>query len=152
MNKKYIVQLAPDQRVTLEQLTRSGTTAASVQCHARILLKADTAAEQAAWTDSTIAAALCISVATVERIRKLFVQEGLDAALERKPTTRPSQRKLDGAQEAHLVALTCSPPPEGAQRWTLALLADKLVELQIVDSIARDTVRLTLKKTNLNPG
>ena len=152
MNKKYIVRLTAEQRATLEQRTRTGTTAASVQRHARILLKADTADDGPAWEDVAIAAALDVSVPTVERVRKRFVQTGLEGALARKPTTRRSQRKLDGVGEAQLVAITCSPPPEGADRWTLALLADKLVELKVVDAIARDTVRLTLKKTNSSRG
>ena len=152
MNKKYIVRLTAEQRATLEQRTRTGTVAASIQRHARILLKADTADDGPAWDDATIAAALEVSVPTVERVRKRFVQAGLDGALARKPTTRRSQRKLDGVGEAQLVAITCSPPPEGADRWTLALLADKLVELKVVDAIARDTVRLTLKKTNSSRG
>jgi transposase len=152
MNKKYIVRLTAEQRVTLEQYTRTGTVAASVQRHARILLKADTADNGPAWEDAAIAAALDVSVPTVERVRQRFVQAGLDGALRRKPTTRRSQRKLDGVGEAQLVAITCSPPPEGAERWTLALLATKLVELKLVDAIARDTVRLTLKKTNSSRG
>jgi hypothetical protein len=152
MNKKYIVELSSDQRAMLEQLTRTGTTAASVQRHARILLKADSSSDGPAWADAAIAASVEVSLPTVERVRRLFVDQGLDAALKRKPSTRPSQRKLDGAAEAQLVAITCSPPPDGAERWTLALLADKLIELKVVDSIARDTVRLTLKKTNSNPG
>ena len=152
MNKKYIVQLTPDQRTTLEQLTRTGTTTAAKQRHARILLKADAAPEGPAWEDAAIAAAVEVSIPTVERVRRQFVTVGLDAALQRKPTTRPSQRKLDGAQEAQLIAIACSPAPEGAERWTLALLADKLVELNVVESIARDTVRVALKKTNLSRG
>ena len=152
MNKKYIVRLTAEQRATLEQRTRTGTAAASVQRHARILLKADLADDGPACDDVAIAAALDVSVPTVERVRKRFVQAGLDGALARKPTTRRCQRKLDGVGEAQLVAITCSPPPEGADRWTLALLADKLVELKVVDSIARDTVRLTLKKTNSSRG
>lgn len=152
MNKKYIVQLTPDQRTMLEHRTRTGTTTAAVQRHARILLKADTAAGGPAWTDAAIAAAVEVSVPTVERVRRQFVTAGLDGALRRKPTSRASQRKLDGVQEAHLAAIACSPPPDGAERWTLALLADKLVELKIVDSIARDTVRVALKKTRSNRG
>jgi transposase len=152
MNKKYIVQLTPDQRATLEALTRTGTTTAAMQRHARILLKADTGLDGPAWEDAAIAAAVEVSVPTVERIRRQFVTQGLDAALRRKPTTRPSQRKLDGVQEAQLAAIACSPPPEGAERWTLALLADKLVELNVVDSIARDTVRVALKKTRSSRG
>jgi hypothetical protein len=152
MNKKYIVELTSTQRTMLEQLTRTGTTAAFVQRHARILLKADSSPDGPACGDAAIAAAVEVSVPTVERVRHLFVDKGLDAALKRKPTTRASQRKLDGVAEAQLVAITCSPPPEGAERWTLALLADKLVELKVVDAIARDTVRLTLKKTNSSRG
>lgn len=152
MNKKYIVQLTPDQRATLEQLTRTGTMTAAKQRHARILLKADAGPEGPAWEDAAIAAAVEVSIPTVERVRRQFVTVGLDAALQRKPTTRPSQRKLDGAQEAQLIAIACSPPPEGAERWTLALLADKLVELNVVESIARYTVRVALKKTSLSRG
>ncbi len=152
MNKKYIVQLTPDQRATLEHLTRTGTTTAAVQRHARILLKADAGPAGPAWEDATIATAVEVSIPTVERVRRQFVTAGLEAALHRKPTTRASQRKLDGAQEAQLAAIACSPPPEGAERWTLALLADKLVELKVVDAIARDTVRLALKKTRSSRG
>lgn len=147
MNKKYVVRLTAEQRTSLEQLTRIGTTAAAVQRHARILLKADTGADGPGWQDDAIAAAVEVSRPTVERVRRKFVLGDLDAALQRKPTTRASQRKLDGAAEAHLVTLACSSPPAGVKRWTLALLADKLVELKLVDSIARDTVRVALKKT-----
>jgi len=152
MNKKYIVELTPEQRTWLEQLTRTGTTTAAKQRRARILLKADTSPDGPAWTDTAIAAAVEVSLPTVERVRRLFVMGGVDLALERKPTTRPSQRKLDGAQEAILASIACSPPPNGAEHWTLALLGDKLVELKVVDSIARDTVRLALKKTNSSRG
>ncbi|MBA3947768.1 MAG: helix-turn-helix domain-containing protein [Herpetosiphonaceae bacterium] len=146
MNKKYMVHLPSDQRARLEQLTRTGTATAAVQRHARILLKADTTADGPAWEDAAIAAAVEVSVPTVERVRREFVTHGLDVALQRKPTTRASQRKLDGVQEAQLAAIACSPPPEGAEHWTLSLLADKLVELKVVDAIARDTVRVALKK------
>ncbi len=152
MNKKYIVHLTPDQRTMLEQLTRTGTTTAAMQRHARILLKADAGPNGPGWEDAAIATAVEVSVPTVERVRRQFVTNGLDMALRRKPTTRPSQRKLDGVQEAQLAAIACSPPPQGAERWTLALLADKLVELKVVDSIARDTVRVALKKTNSSRG
>jgi len=152
MNKKYIVQLTLDQRAMLEHLTRTGTTTAAVQRHARILLKADTGLDGPAWEDAAIAEALEVSVPSVERIRRQFVTAGLEGALRRKPTSRASQRKLDGAQEAQLVAVACSGPPDGAERWSLALLAERLVELKIVDSIARDTVRVALKKTNSSRG
>jgi len=152
MNKKYIVHLTADQRATLDQLMRTATTTAALQRHARILLKADTGRDGPAWEDATIAAALDVSIPTVERVRRQFVTAGLDIALHRKPTTRASQRKLDGVQEAQLAAIACSPPPEGAERWTLALLADKLVELKVVDAIARDTVRVALKNTRASRG
>ncbi len=152
MNKTYIVHLTSDQRTMLEQLTRTGTTTAAMQRHARILLKADAGPNGPGWEDAAIATAVEVSVPTVERVRRQFVTNGLDMALRRKPTTRPSQRKLDGVQEAQLAAIASSPPPQGAERWTLALLADKLVELKVVDSIARDTVRVALKKTNSSRG
>ncbi len=152
MNKKYRVQLRPQEREQLEQVVRTGRTAAATQTRARILLKVDGAEGGPGWPDAAVAAALDVSVATVERVRKRFVTQGLEAATRRKPTTRPKQWKLDGAQEAHLAALACSEPPAGAARWTLRLLADKLVELEVVDSIARDTVRVALKKTRSSRG
>lgn len=152
MNKKYLVQLTADERATLEELTRTGSASAATQRHARILLKADTAEGSPTWQDARIAEAVEVSVPTVERVRRQFVTQGLEAALKRKKPDGPPRRKLDGVQEAHLIAVTCSAPPEGQERWTLALLADKLVELGVVDSIARETVRTVLKKTNLNRG
>jgi transposase len=152
MNKQYRVVLAPDQRHTLEDLVRTGSAPAQTQTHARILLKADCSTDGPAWTDAAIATAYDVSIPTVERVRHAFVTQGLDAALHRKRWSGPSRRKLDGAQEAQLLAITCSASPPGAQRWTLVLLADKLVELKIVDSIAPDTVRTILKKTNSSHG
>ena len=152
MNKKHRVRLLPEERARLEQLIRTGRAAAATQTRARILLKADAAAGGPGWADAAIAAALDVSVATVERARKRFAAQGLEAAIRRKPTTRPPRRKLDGAQEARLIAIACSEPPTGAERWTLALLADKLVELRVVESIARDTVRVALKKTGSSRG
>jgi transposase len=152
MNKKYIVELTAEQRATLEQLTRTGAVTAAMQRHARILLTADTGPDGPAWGDAAIAAAVDVSVPTVQRVRRQFVTAGLEVALHRKPTSRASQRKLDGGQEAQLAAIACSRPPAGAERWTLALLADKLVELKIVESIARDTVRVALKKTRSSHG
>ena len=113
------------------------------------MLKADS---QIGWTDEAISEALEVSISTIERVRERFVEEGVKAALERKAPKRVYQRKLDGETEAHLVALVCSPPPEERSRWTLKLLAAKLVELEYVDSIAPETVRQTLKKMNLSRG
>ncbi len=152
MNKKYLVRLTSEQRATLEEHIRTGAAPALTQFHARILLKADTAEGGPAWRDQQIAEALDVSVPTVERVRKQFVVIGLDAAITRKPTTRASQRKLDGAQEAHLIAIACSPPPKGRARWSVRLLAKRLVELEVVASIGREAVREVLKKTSLNPG
>jgi transposase len=152
VNKKYHIHLTADERTMLEQVVRTGETAALTQSHARMLLKADRSEGGPAWRDRQIADALDVSVGTVERVRRLWVSQGRTVALERKtPTGRP-RRKLDGAQEAQLATIACSPPPDGAERWTLALLADKLVELTVVDSIARDTVRVTLKKTRSSRG
>lgn len=152
MNKKYRVELAPQQRQQLETLIRSGNAPAQTQTHARILLKADCSEGGPAWTDDAIAAACDVSRPTIERVRRAFVTKGLDAALYRKKWTGPSRRKLDGAQEAQLVAVTCGDPPDGYERWTLVLLADKLIELKVVDSITPETVRRVLKKTNSSPG
>ena len=126
----------------------SGKAAAQKLAHARILLKADAAPDGPGWTDEPIAEAVEVSVATVERVRRRFVEQGLEAALVRKPQDRPSRLpKLDGRAEAHLVALACSKPPGGRDEWTMQLLADRLVELRVVDSISDETVRRTLQKT-----
>jgi len=147
--KKYIVTLTEEERVSLEQLVRTGKAAAYKITHARILLKADSSCGGPACTDGQIADALQVGTATVERLRQRFVEEGLDAALCRKKQRRPSrQRTFDGAAEARLVALACSQPPEGRACWTLRLLAEKLVELEVVDSVSHETVRQALKKTS----
>ena len=146
--KKYRVTLTAEERQGLQELIASGKAAAQKLAHARILLKADAAPDGPGWTDERIAEAVELSIATVERVRRRFVEHGLEAALVRKPQDRPSRLpKLDGRAEAHLVALACSKPPEGRTAWTMQLLADKLVELQIVDSISDETVRRTLQKT-----
>lgn len=144
-SKKYIVTLTLSERQQLEKLTQTGKTAAYVITHARILLKADTAQAGGSWLDAEISAALDVGVATIERLRQRFVEEGLEACLKRK--SRVYRRLLDGEQEAHLVALTCSPPPEGQSRWTLRLLSERLVALEIVETVSYETVRQTLKKT-----
>ena len=151
--KKYKVTLTDAERQQLSDLIASGKGAARKLAHARILLKADAADGGPAWPDERIAEAVEVSRATVERVRQRFVEQGLEASLGRKPQDRPSrQRKLDGRAEARLVALACSQPPEGRQEWTMQLLADKLVELRIVDTIADETVRRALKKTRSSRG
>jgi transposase len=145
--KKYIISLSPEERSDLEQVSRTGKVAAYAITHARILLKADVAHVDGSWTDAEISAALDVSVATIERVRQRCVEEGIEACLkQRRRQVQP--RLLDGEQEAHLVALVCSPAPKGRTRWTLRLLRDQLVALEIVESISHETVRQTLKKTN----
>ena len=149
---KYIVRLTAEERTELEDLIRTGKRAASVLIHARILLKADVGAGGPGWDDERIAEAVECGASTVYRVRQALVEEGLPAALFRKKPTGRQYRKLDGAQEAHLIALACGAPPEGRATWTLRLLADRLVELDVVDSISPECVRMTLKKTNLSRG
>jgi hypothetical protein len=151
--KRYKVTLEAEERQQLHDLIAAGRAAARKLSHARILLKADAADGGPAWPDYRIADALEVSTATVERVRQRFVEQGPDAALDRKHRERPAREiKLDGRAEAQLIALACSPPPEGRATWTMQLLADKLVELDVVGSISDETVRLALKKTRSSPG
>lgn len=152
MRKKYHVRLSADERSRLTDLITVGSAAARVQAHARILLKADAGSAGPAWIDADIATAVDVGVRTVERVRERWVLDGLEAALRPKLTTAPRPRKLDGEQEAHLIALACSAPPVGKRRWSVRLLAKELVRLEIVDGIAPETVRTMLKKTTSNPG
>ena len=152
MKKRYIVTLTPEERRMLQEMLSRGKAAARKLMHARILLKADVAAGGPGWNDEAIVEALEVGRATVERVRKEFVEEGLPAALERRKPRRQYRRKLDGEGEAHLVALACQKPPEGHRRWTLKLLADRMVQLEYVDQISYQTVRRTLKKTSSSLG
>jgi len=145
--KSYAVMLTAPERAHLLDLIGAGTAPARKLIHARILLKADQGPDGPAWIDDRIAEALDTSQPTVSRVRKQYVQEGLEKALDRHPPTRVYERKLDGAQEARLIALACSTPPTGQAHWSLRLLADKVVELAIVDAISYQTVRRVLKKT-----
>jgi transposase len=141
MRKLHVVKLTQEERGQLLALTRKGKTSARMLRRAHVLLLADEGIK-----DETIASIVKGSVSTVERTRKRYIQAGIDAALKEKP--RPGvEPRLDGRGEAHLVALACSAPPEGRQQWTMQLLADRLVELELVDSISDETVRRTLKKT-----
>ena len=147
MNKRYIVRLSEEERRQLKDLVGKGRAAAYKICHANILLMAD--ADGPAWGDERIAQALCCHVGTVANVRMRLLERGLEGALERKKQERPSrQRLLDGQKEARLIALACGEPPEGHARWTLHLLADKMVELRVLESISHETVRQALKKTN----
>ena len=146
--KKYIVTLTVEERAHLRNLITKGKAAAYKQWHARILLKTVQGAHGEHWIDEEIEKALDVHPTTVERLRKRFVEEGFEATLQRKEQKNRKAKKIDGRAEAHLVALACGEPPEGRKRWTLKLLADKLVSLEVVDSVRPETVRKTLKKTN----
>ena len=148
---KTEVRLTEEQRVALDKVVHTGTHSAHATRRARILLKADAAGPDA-WPDERIADALDINRMTVSRVRAQFNAEGLDATLHIKKATGRQYRKLDGVQEARLIALACSEPPEGQARWTMKLLADKLVELEVVASIDPATVWRTLKKTSSSRG
>jgi transposase len=145
--KKYLVTLTTDERDQLTALIAAGKAAAQKLAHARILLKADQADGGPAWTDDRIAEAVEVSTATVERVRRRFVEQGVEAALTRKTQDKPSrERVLDGAAEAELIVLACSPPPDERARWTLRMPADKLVQLEVVGTVCTETVRRVLKK------
>ncbi len=146
MAKKYVVRLTGGERKMLLRMVKVGKGAARKLMHARVLLKAD---DGPGWTDVRISDALDVGVRTVESLRKRFVEEGLESALNRKKQVRLSRTPtLDGDGEARLVALACSEAPDGRTRWTLRMLADRLVALEVVDSISYETVRQALKKTN----
>jgi transposase len=147
--KKYVVRLTSEERTKLQRLVSVGRVAARKILHARILLAADQGIDGPAWKDEQIAQGLSAHPRTIANVRQQWVEQGLEAALNRKKQERPSREpKLDGKAEAHLIALRCGEPPEGRMRWTLHLLADKLVELRVVDSLSYETVRRALKKTS----
>jgi transposase len=147
MEKKYIVTLTDPERAELRKLISSGKGAARRLTHARILLKADQG-----LPDRQIATELEVGHATVERVRRRFVEEGLEASLDPHRPDKPRPHKIDGEVEAHLVALACSAPPEGHAHWALRLLADKLVELEYLPAVSHETVRQASKQTSLHPG
>jgi hypothetical protein len=150
--KQYAVRLSEDEREELRRLIAAGTESARKLMHARILLKADQGPDGPGWVDERIAEAVESSQPTVSRVRKTYARQGLAAALNRRPPRREYVRKLDGAAEARLVALSCSQPPTGQARWSLRLLADKLVELEVVEAVSYQTVRRVLEKTSSSPG
>ena len=143
MNKKYLVKLTDEERQGLEALVSQGRTAARKITRAWILLKADVGS---GWSDEQIRTTFAVGLATIYRVRQTFVEEGLDAVLTRRPKSRHRSRTLDGEQEAHLIALACSPAPEGRSRWALRLLANRMVELGHVDTVSHETVRQVLKR------
>jgi hypothetical protein len=153
MKKVFVVRLTEAERSELDALVRKGKGAALTIARARILLKADQGKDGEAQTDAQVAKALSVAAKTVFNVRRRWVEEGLEAALCRKKQDCASRlRKLDGVAEAKLVATCCGPAPQGRARWTLRMLAGKLVELQVVDSISPETVRSTLKKMRLSLG
>ena len=152
MEKRYRVTLTDEERQNLRKLVSVGKGAARRLMRARVVLLADQAEGAPAKSDPEIAEALSCGRATVERVRKQFVEEGLEAALQPRPSTRVYERKMDGRTEAHLIALACGGPPAGRSRWTLRLLGDQMVGLGYVESLSHETVRRTLKKTNLSLG
>lgn len=148
---KVVVRLEAGQREALSRIVKTGTHPAAMVRRAHVLLKTDANGPDG-WPDERIAEALSTSRMTVQRVRQQFAREGLDATLHRKRPTGRQYRKLDGKQEAQLVAIACSPPPEGRGRWTMKLMADKLVEMEVVESIDPATVCRTLKKMRSSPG
>lgn len=152
MREKYKVSLTQEEREFLHDLISARKGPARRLAHARVLLKADEGPGGPGWPDDKIVEAVEVSRSTIERVRKLFVEDGLDAALNRRRPRMSKQRKLDGRQEAQLIALACSKAPEGQKRWTLRLLADKMVELEYVDDLSYETVRRVLKKTRSSHG
>src|SRR2546428_7890691 len=151
VKKKYVVTLSDEERGALRAMIAAGKASARKLMHARILLKAERRGQRE-WEDTRIAAALEVAVSTIKKVRQRLVEEGLEAALVPRPPRREYARKLDGKEEAHPIALACSTPPEGHGRWTLRLLADRMVRLEHVDSLSHETVRQVLKKTRSSRG
>ena len=152
MKKKYVVTLSDEERGALRAMIAAGKASARKLMHARILLKAERRTGHREWEDTRIAAALEVAVSTIEKVRQRLVEEGLEAALVPRPPRREYSGKLGGKEEAHLIALTCSTPPEGHGRWTLRLLADRMVRLEHVESLSHETVRQVLKETQSSRG
>ena len=149
MNTKYLVVLNEEQRQHLEKLTSSGKVSARQMKRAQVLLKSDV---QANWSYEQIMEAFDVSAVTVAAVRRAFVEQGLEATLQRKKPDREYEHILDGEGEAHLIALACSEPPAGRAKWSLRLLQDRFVKLGHADNISYETIRRVLKKTNSNPG
>jgi transposase len=151
--KKYRIILSEEQRHVLQQMIAAGQTPARKLTHARILLKADEGEQGPGWTDDQIHEALEVSLATIQRVRQRCIEHGVEEALNRRPQPeRPEKRKIAGAQEAHLIALSCEPAPQGYQRWSVRLLADRFVVVETGEHVGRETIRRALKKMNSNPG
>jgi hypothetical protein len=152
MNQKYTIELTKEERQHLENITSTGIAPARMMKRAQILLKSDRRIEGASWTYEQICSAFNVTPVTVLNIRKSFVEKGLAATLCRKKPEREYPHALDGEEEAYLVALACSKPPEGRKVWSLRLLKDRLIRLGHVDNISHETIRTVLKKTNSSLG
>lgn len=152
MKRTYLVELTEEERQHLENLTSSGMLPARTMKRAQILLKSDNGPQGSHWTYEQVRQAFDVTQVTIAHVRKSYAEEGLQAALYRKPPKREYKRSLDGEGEAHLVALACSEPPAGYQRWSLRLLRDRFVRLGHVEAISHETIRAVLKKTSSNPG
>ena len=152
MKRTYVLKLTEEERQYLEKLTSSGTLPARTLKRAHILLKSDNGVQGPNWTYEQVRQAFDVTQVTIAHVRKSYVEEGLQAALYRKPPKREYKRCLDGEGEARLVALACSEPPAGYQRWSLRLLRDRFVRLGHVEAISHETIRAALKKTSSNPG
>lgn len=152
MNQKYVVKLSKSEREQLEKMLTSGTESARTMTRARILLKSDSSEGGAKWTYEQTCAAFDVTQVTVSKVRKAYVEQGLEGAIRRKKPDREYLPRLDGEAEARLVALACSAPPDEQARWTLRLLQEKMVKLEIVESVSHETVRKTLKKMSLSLG
>ena len=151
MSKKYQVVLTETERAALERQVSAGAAPARDLTHARTLLKADNGPHGPAWKDEAIATALDTSLSTIARVRQRFAEQGLEAAIHRRPPRREYRRKLDGEQEARLIAVVCSSPPDGHSRWSLRLLADRMVELTDVGTLSYQTTRRVLERNELRP-
>lgn len=152
MNRKYTIELSEDERQHLEKITSSGIAPARMVKRAQILLKSDSKAEGSPWKYEQISSAFGVTPVTVLNIRKSFVEKGLAATLCRKKPERQYAHALDGEEEAHLIALACSEPPEGRKVWSLRLLRGRFIQLGHVDNISHETIRTVLKKTNSSRG
>ncbi len=151
-NKTYRVELTIEERTELKELLKKDRLGQEKRGRIQILLKADKGSEGGNWSNKKIIEAYDVSARKVERTKKQLVEEGLDAAVNRKPHLRTREKKIQGEQEAQLIAICCSEPPEGRSSWTLKLLADEMVRLEYIDSVSRETVRRTLKKMNSSLG
>jgi hypothetical protein len=152
MNQKYRVKLSEAERSQLKQLITSGTAPARKLRRAQILLKSDSSTDGANWNYQAICKAFDVSNVTVSKVRRVYIEGGVDTVLNRKKPDRIYEHRLDGENEAHLIALVCSETPSGRDRWTLRLLRDRLIQLGYVENISPETIRTTLKKTNLSLG